>query len=110
MELKRVFLGLLEFDVLEEEADVDLGVVLVLVIEAVLDDLALDLSSGHPGQKVLIELSSLEDGVLEVQLHLFDRLLGVGLQIAHSRVHYYFIIAYSFSIITSKSQQSSPPH
>lgn len=84
--MEGIFLLLLEFDVLVEEANVLLADVFSLVTEAVLDDLLLDLMQAHPRKEFLIKFAALIDHILEMYANLLDKVLRICPKIAEFRV------------------------
>lgn len=94
VEVKGIFVLLGKFDVLVKETDIVLCEVLVLVIIFLLDQLLLELVRPDPGEELHSEFPTLEDQVVEMQLHLLNCLLRVRLKIAKFRVlHNYNYIA-----------------
>jgi len=60
--------------------------VLVLVTEAVLDDLLFDLMKAHPREEFFIKFAAFIDHILEMYANLLDKVLRIRLQIAEFRV------------------------
>ena len=87
MQIERIFLSLLEFNILIEESNIIFSIVFELIVKSVFNDLFFDLVGDHPRQKIFVKFPPLKNHVLEMQSDLFDRFFGICLQIAQFRVH-----------------------